>query len=241
MHEDVRKLINIAMENGELTAKQREIILRRAKAVGQDIDEVEMVLESFSRTTSNAVSSNKVARKCPRCGAYVSSLESRCPECGTILDSEDASNSVIRDSIAALEHRLNEISVKRTTFNTSSIALLRKDIIRSFSVPLTKTAQILAFNYAKGCYEAANTKGFLDPGPDIYDEAGIWLGKAKEFYNNVAAMSNLDDETKIWLKVNEPILRKKTTSTYMKTLTLLGIMMAVCIALIFLADLLGIG
>ena len=47
MHSDIEKLINIAREGGELTEKQKEIILRKAEELGEDVDETEMILESI--------------------------------------------------------------------------------------------------------------------------------------------------------------------------------------------------
>ena len=45
MHPDIEKLISIAKENGDLTEKQREIILRKAEKLGEDVDEVELRLD----------------------------------------------------------------------------------------------------------------------------------------------------------------------------------------------------
>lgn len=45
MHPDIEKLINIAKESGELTDKQKEIILRKAEKLGEDPDEAELILD----------------------------------------------------------------------------------------------------------------------------------------------------------------------------------------------------
>lgn len=45
MHPDIDKLITLALADGEVTEKEREIILRKAEKLGLDIDEVEMYLE----------------------------------------------------------------------------------------------------------------------------------------------------------------------------------------------------
>ena len=44
MHPELQKLIEMAILDGNLTDKRREIILRKAEKIGLDIDEVEMYL-----------------------------------------------------------------------------------------------------------------------------------------------------------------------------------------------------
>jgi uncharacterized membrane protein YebE (DUF533 family) len=46
MNPEIDKLINIALTDGQVTDKEREIILRKAEKLGLDVDEVEMYLES---------------------------------------------------------------------------------------------------------------------------------------------------------------------------------------------------
>lgn len=68
-------MINLAKESGQLTEKQKEIILRKAEKLGKDVDEVEMVLESLSlKIRDNAIPKSKShTRKCPSCGAIIPS------------------------------------------------------------------------------------------------------------------------------------------------------------------------
>ena len=47
MHPDIEKLINIAKERDELTEEQKEVILRKAGQLGEDVDEIEFILEVF--------------------------------------------------------------------------------------------------------------------------------------------------------------------------------------------------
>lgn len=52
MHPEIDKLITMALSDGQITDKEREIILRKAEKLDLDVDEVEMYLEGF-------ISSNK--------------------------------------------------------------------------------------------------------------------------------------------------------------------------------------
>ncbi len=45
MHPEIEKLIDLALADGQITDKERAIILRKAEKLGEDIDEVEMILE----------------------------------------------------------------------------------------------------------------------------------------------------------------------------------------------------
>ena len=47
MHQDIEKLLNAAKEKGFLTEKQREIILNKARQLGEDMAEVEFFLEDI--------------------------------------------------------------------------------------------------------------------------------------------------------------------------------------------------
>ena len=60
MHPDIEKLLSIAKENGNLTEKQREIILRKAEKLGEDLDEVEMILESLSISSKKEIRNSNV-------------------------------------------------------------------------------------------------------------------------------------------------------------------------------------
>jgi hypothetical protein len=45
MHPDIEKLVQMSLVDGQVTDKEREIILRKAEKLGIDVDEVEMFLE----------------------------------------------------------------------------------------------------------------------------------------------------------------------------------------------------
>ena len=59
MSPEIEKLIEMALADGHVTDKEREIILRKAEKLGLDVDEVEMYLEGLiSSTNVNSKSSN---------------------------------------------------------------------------------------------------------------------------------------------------------------------------------------
>lgn len=54
MHPEIEKLIAIAKDSGNLTEKQREILLRKTEELGENVDEVEFVLEKIRLSLQQA-------------------------------------------------------------------------------------------------------------------------------------------------------------------------------------------
>ncbi len=99
-NEQIENLINLALADGELTEKEKQVLYKKAEAVGIDLDEFEMVLDAklFEKqqldkqnATSASVASNPSApksdkygdvKKCPSCGAIVQSFSGKCSDCG---------------------------------------------------------------------------------------------------------------------------------------------------------------
>ncbi len=218
MHPDIEKLINIAKEGGELTDKQKEIIIHKAEKLGEDVDEVEMLLETIiHHSPQKKENSARIKmRKCPNCGAMVPATLVNCPECGMVMESEAESSAQNRDYISDIQRELKRIDGRRRRKDEDECDVdhnkhgEKMDAIRSFSVPFTRDAQIMAFNYAKARFDAVN-RG--DGSEWSEEESRAWLAKAQEFYSNVATMSNLDENSQQWLKSNEGILKTKAKSS----------------------------
>lgn len=118
--EQIEKLIELALADGELTEKEKQILFKKAEAEGIDLDEFEMVLEARifektkNKTTETAASpkSDKLGdvKKCPACGAIAESFATKCSDCGTEFRSIEASGSVIK-----FFEKLDEVEATRTT------------------------------------------------------------------------------------------------------------------------------
>ena len=87
MHPEIEKLIELALANGEVTEKEREIIFRKAEKLGLDSDEVEMILEGklnqikTKKSQLNQNTKQGVIKKCPHCGAPAKSFTDKCESC----------------------------------------------------------------------------------------------------------------------------------------------------------------
>ncbi len=103
-NEKIEKLIDLALVDGVLSEKEKQVLFKNAEEAGIDLDEFEMVLESKLYTqnktsvteTSVAPKSDKLGdiRKCPACGAIIPSFTTVCPDCGYELRNVGVSNSI---------------------------------------------------------------------------------------------------------------------------------------------------
>ena len=101
MNPEIIKLIEFAITDGEVSPKDREIIREKAKKLGENPDEAEMILEAElllkkegsknppipPKTTIPPVQKKKTNKRgdieiCPSCGAETRSMEFTCHECG---------------------------------------------------------------------------------------------------------------------------------------------------------------
>jgi uncharacterized Zn finger protein (UPF0148 family) len=104
-NEQIENLINLALADGELSEKEKQILFKKAEAAGIDLDEFEMVLDAklFEKQKSDkpvtaAPKSDKLGdiRKCPACGTIVQSFTTKCSDCGTEFRNIEASQNITK-------------------------------------------------------------------------------------------------------------------------------------------------
>jgi hypothetical protein len=134
--ERIENLIELALVDGKLTDKEREVLLRKAIEHGIDRDEFEMVLDArlFEKTNANQTqtnasndnstpppipveSSNKSLNqsKCPSCGGNLPAYSTLCQDCGYEIN-QRATNATIQK----LFEMLNDIESQREQKQDSS-------------------------------------------------------------------------------------------------------------------------
>ncbi len=121
----LEKLIDLALADGVLTDKEKELLFRKAKELGVDQDEFEMVLEGRLSAKTTELSNNNNSKKseqkprknqplkCPACGDIAESFATHCRSCGQEFRGAESSSS-----ITAFFEKLDAIEVK-TTSSTS--------------------------------------------------------------------------------------------------------------------------
>lgn len=189
--ERIEGLINAALADGNLSEKEKQILYRNAEAEGIDLDEFEMVLQSrlyeamnarnqtaaqamppipnmappmpAAAAQSAAPKSNKFGdiRKCPACGAIVTTGMAACVECGYAFNEDSAmAMDKLYDRLDAIDQRYDEMIRRKdkradSKWIWSSIdeddlkeaiaelnekrAMDKATAIRSFNVPNTRS------------------------------------------------------------------------------------------------------
>lgn len=160
-NEQIENLINLALADGELTEKEKQILFKKAEAAGIDLDEFEMVLDAklFEKQQIVKAAAPSVAapksdkfgdvKKCPACGAIVQSFQTKCSDCGNEFSNIAANVSITKlfEMLNACENERKEGGNSITSAFSSMMAqgLLgdkvtdkKKSIISGFPIPNTK-------------------------------------------------------------------------------------------------------
>ena len=165
MNSEIENLINMALANGEVSEKERAIILRKAESLGIDKDEVEMILdgkialmkkkEQSSNHTVPKTNKEGDLKKCPSCGATTQSFTTNCSACG-----HEFRNIETSQSVQQLFEMLNNLESQRPEEETNPLKALaslyanvfsgrgiyggskydtqKGELIRNFPIPNTK-------------------------------------------------------------------------------------------------------
>lgn len=220
MHQDVEKLLNAAKEKGFITEKQRDIILNKAQQLGEDMAEVEFMLEDI--TIKKGTNEKVKSKKCPNCGALIDDLALKCPECGAMISEEADASAKVRAIIKETSEKLSEITKSRKIIRKElkedgmedvdvivedEIAKRQVAVINAFSVPFTANALIQGYAYALGRSSLNKLTDDMEDTEEMITSA--WLNKAKELYKLVQSVPNPDQQTQIWLENNKSILEAK--------------------------------
>jgi hypothetical protein len=134
-NEQLENLISAALADGELTEKEKQILFKRAEAMGIDLDEFEMVLdarivaikkeEAAQAAAAQAAAAAAAAaaapaapksdkfgdiRKCPACGAMLQSFQTTCADCGYEFKNVESVQSAQKlfDQLQAAELRKSD-------------------------------------------------------------------------------------------------------------------------------------
>ena len=110
--EQVDKLIEMALMDGVLTEKEKQILFKKAVAAGIDLDEFEMILDAklFEKQQSIKAAAPPAAppvaapksdkhgdvMKCPACGSIIQRFTAICADCGHNFSNINAISSVTK-------------------------------------------------------------------------------------------------------------------------------------------------
>lgn len=121
MHPEIEKLIDLALADGQITEKERNVILKKATELGVDADEVEMTLDGklHQLEASKPKQKEKVGniKTCPACGAEVKALKLKCDDCEHefINNSSNSNLTQLEKKLASVKADDDEKRVKIIT------------------------------------------------------------------------------------------------------------------------------
>lgn len=209
MHSDIEELINIAKDGGELTEKQKEIILRKAEKLGEDVDKVEMFIETLIKRegVSSAGSGVEKKMKCPNCGAVISETTFMCPECGYTLQKENKASEDARKLIDRFQVSLQEAEkeTKKTDLLDPAAPFRRQArVVNALALPTTKEGlmQLLEFSFSnyisiKNDYDGMYQKPLKD----------AWYGKTLQAVSMLDRIGKNDSSIQAIVKEYKRLLR----------------------------------
>ena len=108
MNAELENLVEIAIVDGYITDKEKEVLKRKAVALGFDVDELEMILEGKLYELNK--SSMPEVNKCPNCGETISGLSKVCPSCKYVQNTETLRESgTLQESFSGLEKNIYDL------------------------------------------------------------------------------------------------------------------------------------
>jgi hypothetical protein len=209
MHPEIEKLIDLALADGQLTDKERSVILKKATELDVDIDEVEMVMDGkLHQLQSNQTQPSKEKagniKTCPSCGASVKPLDIVCPDCN-----HEFQNKIANKSLKEFIEKLEKEDNKNYEYDSDRTEKKVK-IITQFPIPQTKEDILEFLSY---CYP------FLEnPSSDSEEikQKNAWRTKVGQaiIKGKMAAGDSMDKEVFLdFEKKIEALLKKEKKST----------------------------
>lgn len=94
--QELEDLIKEYLTDGIISAKERQVLLNKAQALGLNVDEVDLYIDAQQQKADQAVAAavnKRRGKTCPYCGSSVPDLTDKCPNCGGNITPE-ASNEL---------------------------------------------------------------------------------------------------------------------------------------------------
>jgi hypothetical protein len=111
MNSEIEKLIELALVDGEVSEKERAIILRKAETLGFNHEEIELMLDAKLHQIKKKANEFKKdnINKCPACGERINGLTKTCI-CGYVFNTGNLNDTKsLEESIEILENLIVEV------------------------------------------------------------------------------------------------------------------------------------
>lgn len=89
--QELDDLIKEYLTDGIISAKERQVLLNKAQALGLNVDEVDLYIDAQQQKADQAVAAavnKRRGKTCPYCGSSIPELTDKCPNCGSNITPE---------------------------------------------------------------------------------------------------------------------------------------------------------
>ena len=194
MHPEIEKLIDLALADGQITEKERNVILKKAAEFGVDADEVEMTLDGKLHQLDASKQKEKVGniKTCPACGESVKAMALICSSC------DHEFNQGVKSEL------LNSMITEIGKLDASDIDYEENfaNVVKSYAVPSSMND---IYNFGVYCANAINSSA-----NSWREDSSALEAKAKECLSKIRLSDSYDKKKKEAL-INEleNILKEK--------------------------------
>ena len=219
MHPEIEKLIDLTLTDGKLSEKEKNVIIKKAKELGEDIDELEIIIDAkLQQLEIKKPINEKVGnlKTCPACGVSVKAMTLLCNDCGHEFQNKKANQS-ITDLIEKLEKEDNK-NYKQESDRSD----IKSKIITQFPIPQTKEDifEFLTFSFP-----------FLENQSIDDDEKQAWITKVGQaiLKAKITTSDAFEKETinEYDRKLQKIIAKEKRSTAYMYILLALAFLLLI--------------
>jgi predicted nucleic acid-binding Zn-ribbon protein len=120
--EELLALLQTCLTDGAISAKEREVLLKKAEKRGIDRDEFDLYIDAQEQKinqTTHTTSDKLYALTCPYCGSSIQQMTDKCPNCGNDLSPYISKEG--EDIIEALENALIDVKTDLNELNIAQV------------------------------------------------------------------------------------------------------------------------
>ena len=180
MHPEIEKLIDLALADGQITEKERNVILKKAAEFGVDADEVEMTLDGKLHQLDASKQKEKVGniKTCPACGESVKAMALICSSC------DHEFNQGVKSEL------LNSMITEIGKLDASDIDYEENfaNVVKSYAVPSSMND---IYNFGVYCANAINSSA-----NSWREDSSALEAKAKECLSKIRLSDSYDKKKK---------------------------------------------
>jgi hypothetical protein len=214
MHKDIENLIDLALVDGQISEKEKQVLFKKAQDLGIDLDEFELILngkiqlKNKENNQQAAPSSGKFGdvKKCPSCGSIIKAFSANCLDCGHEFSSIGSSSSM-KEFLKKLENGSDEQD---------------EELIKSFHVPNTKEDLVEFLTLSISNFKRASSSKLQI----------AWLGMAENLMLKINLVFKENDP--LVVNFRETLKKAKQDVSRKNTLQVLGIIIIVLVVLTLL-------